>query len=395
MRDLKHEFPLTEKCNYLNTAGVGLTPRSVLEDVSDFENKRLRIPPYRTLFEKWLVMVEDARREFGKLINAPSETISFQPNTSYSMNTLIEMLNWEKGDNVVLDDLHFPSAVYPLRRLENRGVALRWLKSKAGRVDVSQYEDAIDSHTKLVTVSYVSWFNGFRSQVEKIGRLARERGAYFVVDATHGAGYLDIDVQKWGCDFMMSSNYKWLLANFGAAEFYCRKELLDRFESPHVGWFSTSDRDQGLSLTTYNEARSARKFEPGNPAYTSIYSLTRTLEFLRKVGLSQVRERTLDLVQLLMNGLMRVGATIHTPAKREEHSGLVFCSFKGYTGPQISEFLRRRKIFVSARMFNGVSGIRISPYFYNTEEDIQELAEAVSRFVSQSRRGNPAEGRAV
>lgn len=370
---------MVEQSNYLSTAGVGLIPKSVQEAVREFSSESLRTPPYPDLFEERLEMVESARQVYGKLINAPAETVSFQPNSSFGTSATMEVIEFRRGDNVVVDDLHFLSEIYQLKRIEQQGVELRWVKNKDGAVDASQYDEVVDGDTRLVSTSYVSWLNGFRSPVEEIGKIAKRNDAYFFVDATQGAGYLEIDVEKWQCDFLVSSNYKWMLSDFGVAEFYMRKNLLENFESPHIGWFSVEDRHVRV-LDEYRPATTARKFEPGNPSYSAIFCLTKSLEFLEETGIGKIRERTLGLAGRLIEGLDQMGATVHTPTDTDRHSAILFCSFNGYDGLQVSKELKREKIYVSARDFNKTSGLRVSPYFYNTENDVEQFLKAVSKF---------------
>src|SRR5208282_2268584 len=239
MKPLEEEFPIAERFAYFNTAGAGLIPRTVVEDVRDMYGRYLSTPPYEDLFEEFRDTVKVARGIFAPMVGARPEEISFQSNASAGLNLVVQMLNPKRGENVVADDLGFPSDVFPLLALRKKGVEFRMVKNNRGVVTAEDYGRDIDEKTKLVMLSYVSWVNGMRlNDVEEITKIAKEKGAYVMIDTTHGTGYLDIDVKRWGVDFLATSNYKWLLSPFGAAEFYCARKHLEEFQPPHLGWNS-------------------------------------------------------------------------------------------------------------------------------------------------------------
>jgi cysteine desulfurase/selenocysteine lyase len=375
---------MAEKINYLNTAGVGLIPRSVVEKIQRFYARGLSTPPYDELFDENSELVERTRGQFASLINASTPEVSFQTNASTSLSTVVQMIEFRRGDNVIVDDLGFPSDVYPVLGLRSRGVEVRMVKNKRGYVSHEEYERVVDRRTRLIMVSFVSWINGMRADVEAIGRIAEERGSYFMVDATHGAGYLKIDTKKWKVHFLATSNYKWLLSPFGASEFYIAKSVLDEFDPPHVGWHSVVERgeSQPFGLHAYELPHSARKFEPGNPDYASIYGLGQSLQFLARTGYSRIERDTLKLSGRIIDGLDKLGIDVLTPVQQEKRSALLFTHLRGMHGEELAARLKKRKIWVSARYFGKLSGLRIAPYFYNSEEDVEELLEALGSIVN-------------
>jgi cysteine desulfurase/selenocysteine lyase len=380
--EILEEFPLVKEYTYLSTSGVGLTPVSVTKDLNAFNEERTRIPPYEELFGKWLRMVEETRKDFARYINASPDEVSFQENSSMGINTVVEMLPWKSGDKVIMDDLHFPSDVYPFQKLRKKGVETVILKNRRGGVDVSDYEKAIDDRTRLITISYISWLNGFRYDVEALGSLAEEKGIYFLVDATHGTGYMDIDVKKWKTSFLVSSNYKWLLAPFGAGELYIEKKVADELEPPHVGWYSVGESvesrpSKAMGPGPYRLAPGGRRFEPGNLSYFSVYGLNRCLSFLQKLGPSEIRRVTFRLRDRLLEGLQEIGAKILNPLDEKHLSAMFFCAFDKIDGAELAGRLEKLRIIVPARNFGESSGLRVSPYFYNSDEDVDRFIEKV------------------
>src|ERR1700733_3329276 len=132
-RSLSKEFPIAERFTYLNTAGVGLIPRSTIESTVKLYRRYLSTPPYAELFDEFGESVEKVRGEFAKWIGAREEEISFQSNASTSLNLVTTMVDPKRGENVVVDDLGFPSGTYPMMALEGKsGVDVRWARNREG-----------------------------------------------------------------------------------------------------------------------------------------------------------------------------------------------------------------------------------------------------------------------
>jgi len=147
------------------------------------------------------------------------------------------MLDYPRDAKVVTTDLEYPSVVYPwLRR--KLGVKVHYVKNRDGKILLEDFEKAVDDKTVAVAVSHVEYVNGFRNDLKAIGEIAHEHGAYLIVDAIQAAGAIKIDVKRDDVDFLTTACYKWLLSPPGAGYLYVRKELIEKFEPPFVGWAS-------------------------------------------------------------------------------------------------------------------------------------------------------------
>jgi selenocysteine lyase/cysteine desulfurase len=170
------------------------------------------------------------------------------------------------------------------------------------------------------------------------------------------------------------------MSMFGAAELFMRHELIQETSSPHVGWFSTKTyRNAKANLNKYEPALNARKFEPGSPDYLSIFCLSKSLRYIRKVGVSRIQDETRKLHQRLMDGLLSMNIDLLTSADKQYWSGIVFCRIPRISGSSLAERLKKRKVYVTPRIFKDFDGIRISPYFYNTVEEIDNLLQEIRR----------------
>jgi len=374
------EFPLTEKCCYLNTAGMGLVPSSAVEATRDLYSRHLSAIPYPDLFNELGEIVEKSRPVVAKWIGARPGEVSFQPNASTSQNFVVSMVGAAKGENIVIDDLGFPSGTFPTISQGARGVEVRWVKNRDGLITAQDYEGVINRKTKLVIVSLVSWVNGLRADVEEVTKIAHERDALCLVDSTHGTGYIDIDADGWGLDFLASSNYKWLLSTHGSSEFFCASRHIGRFNPPHLGWHTAGETNV-LSAERLEVADTVRKFEPGNPDYISIFTLVQSLSSMARYGRRKITAQTLKLSKMVNLGLRDLGLDVLTPSDDAHASGITFASARKVSGDVLEKRLRKLKVFVTARSYHGRSGIRVSPYFYNDEHDISAFLDAVKKIV--------------
>jgi selenocysteine lyase/cysteine desulfurase len=353
-------------------------PKSVVNEVKasyeDYER------PHGSHHEK----VKECRREFAALINADSREISFQPNSSTSFNLIVKMLDPGRGDNVVVDDLGFPSTIFPLLALRKKGLDVRWVRNKGGLITSEDYVSVIDSNTKLVVVSSVSWINGLRAEVAEIGKLAKENGSYYAIDGTQSTGYLETDVEEWRADFLVTSNYKWLLSPFGASEFYCSRRVMKEFEPPLLGWHSVFSTQEDTTEDKYELLESAEKYEPGSLDCGSIFAFLKSLRFLKRLGVNRTGKKTVKLAKYLADDLIKAGLKVLTPVEDDHISGLVYACMEGVDGSKLMSSLKKQSIHVIGRDYHGYSGIRISPYFYNSEQDVEKLVSAVKRIKQRN-----------
>jgi len=188
--EARHLIPLAEHFIHMNHAGVSPMSRRVsaaIEQVVEASVNR----PYR---DHWAQDEADRLRGLlGQLINAPPESIALTRSTSHGMSLLAAGLDWHAGENVVGAVGEYPSNVYPWMALSKRGVELRQARPVEGRVTAESVLALVDSRTRLVALSHVEFWNGYRVAIETIGAECRRRGVIFAVDVMQSAGVLRID----------------------------------------------------------------------------------------------------------------------------------------------------------------------------------------------------------
>jgi len=366
---IREQFPIVRNKTFLNHAAQSPLPKPVVEAM------RKHLKEFST-FGTISASPDEWKGLFGRLINAESDEVAFVTNTSTGLNIVANMLEYPSGSNVVTTDLEFPSVVYPWLR-KRLGVKVRYVKSVDGVIFPKDVEKAVDDKTVAVVVSHVEYVNGFRNNLDALAEIAHKHGAYLVVDAVQSAGALQIDVKRGDIDFLTASCYKWLLGPAGAGFLYIRRELIERFEPPLVGWasvkpevFETIDLWDIYSLKL---SKTASRFEVGEPSVLSLIGASAAIKLLLDVGITNVEKRILQLADYLIKSVKERGFKLQTPEGRECRSGIV--NFLVDNPREKAKRLREEGIIVSTR----AHGIRVSPHFYNTEQEIDRLLDELTK----------------
>jgi cysteine desulfurase/selenocysteine lyase len=367
-RRIRSDFPVTRESTYLNSAFIGPSPEPVLRAGRNFLEQRGRGLAGGP--DAWLVAADQARHAVAAFINAKANEIAFTTNTTEGTNLVATFLDLNPGDNIVWDDLDFPSnRLVWLHQVKTKGVENRVVKSKGGAVRLADFERLVDDRTRVISVSHVSHHNGFRHDVKALAHLAHSCGAYLHVDAIQAVGAVQVDVKDSDVDFVTCGTYKWLLGPVGLAFFYVRQELLPKFDPPFRGWMQVETWADDSASSTYELYPSARKFETATLHFQGIYEIIEALNTLNALGMDAIEERILQLASKLWNGLAGLNVEVLTPP--ETQSGIVTCSVKD--GPRIATLLADNQIVVTVRG----NHVRISPHFFNTEQEIDRLLDVM------------------
>jgi selenocysteine lyase/cysteine desulfurase len=366
---LDREFPVRRSLVYLNHAAVAPPPRRVADAmIAHVENARDRgAADWRKAFGE----VEKTRAKAAAFIGAAAAEVAFLPNTSWGLSLVASSFPWTQGDNVVTDDMEFPSNAYPWLALASRGVERRLAKNREGRITVEDIAVKIDAHTRAVAVSWVAFHNGWVYPIEEIGRLCRERGILFVVDAIQGLGALPMDVAAAQVDVLCADAHKWLYGpEGGAAIFYVGEGARDRVPPLAVGWWN--NKSEGSYLDYKIDLYSgARRYEPGTLAMGSIAGLSASLDLLEEIGREDVRARVQRLTAGLAAGLTERGWRIASPEPRA--SGILAAVPPPPRDPvSMAKALEAGGVIVSPRE----GAVRFAPHVGNDEGEIgRALAE--------------------
>jgi cysteine desulfurase/selenocysteine lyase len=365
---IRERIPALKTCIHLDCAAISPFFQDTLTEIETFLHKRADKASFD--FDSWLDMLEESRKTVARFANASPDEIAFMLNTTEGLNTVAHMIPWKKGDSIVTSDLEFPSNSIPWFNLENKGVIVRQVRNVNGELLMEDIEKAIDDTTRLVSLSFVQFGNGFKCDLEEVSNLCKEHNAFLCSDVIQGLGAVQVDVRKMGIDFFATASYKWLMGPLGVGFFFIRKEHVEEMEPPYLGWFSLKDYENfnrpGLKEVELSDT--ARKFETGGKSFALIGGLKKSLDIMSEIGVEAIEKRVLDLSQYVIDNSEQV----QTPSDREKRAGIV--NIKVPEPEKVAESLRKRNILVSARM----NGIRVSTHFWNTEEDIDELLHGIT-----------------
>ncbi len=355
--------------NYASTAPISTI---VKERINEFIKERSE----DALDDYWAfkAIADETKNIIGEMINCSGDRIAFLDNTANGIICLALGIDWKSGDRIILNDVEFPANVYPFLQLKEKGVEVDILKSKNGIVTAEQIIDAIQPRTKLISISFVQFLSGYRIDLEKIGKVCRERGIIFSVDSIQGLGAIRLDVEKFNIDFLANGTQKWMLGLQGLAFIYVRKELQDKMKSAPIGWLAVKDAWKLLDfdLTT---KETAERFQPGTLNNLGIYAFNSSMKFLKEFGFDEIEKQILSNSRYFIDELAKIGYKSSLHSLPEKHlSGIV--SFKTENGQKILDHLNQKKIVCSLRE----GYIRFAPHFFNTKQDIDFVVDALKNF---------------
>lgn len=311
--------------------------------------------------------IEEVRRLAGLLLNADPLDIAFVKNTSEGIGIVAEGMRWQAGDNVVTAEEEYPANLYPWMNLAERGVELRRVSSRDGRLLLDDLRAAIDGRTRLLSLSFVEYASGFRNDLAAVGQMCRDKGVYFFVDAIQGLGVLPLDVRKTPIDFLAADGHKWLLGPEGAGLFWMRRELVDRLHPVGIGWNSVIDSRNFDRIELCLKPHAGR-WESGSLNVGGILALGASLELLLTAGIDAIAERVLALTDYLCEQGRRAGVEVYSSRRPGEKSGIVSLVVRGDVRAAVRR-CRDAGIVVSAR----AGRLRVSPHAYNTVEELDRL----------------------
>jgi len=368
---IRKDFPLMQETTFLNSAYIALCPPSVVRAGCEFQEAKANRP--YTLGQ----MVEktgEVRQQFARFVGASADEIGFISSTSEGENIVVNSMDLQKGDNVVIDDLHYSTTFALYRFLEKiKAIELRIVPNRKGRVLLEDFAAVVDKKTKLVSVAWVSHQNGFRHDMKALARLAHSNGALLYTDAIQAVGMFPMNLTDIGVDFLASGTYKWLLAGFGVAPFFVRQEHLNWIEPDRRGHLHI---ERELGDYHYELYKTAKKFEYATLSFASIYQLGASLAYLEKVGVERIEAHTVNLAQKLRKGLADLGFKIFTP---EGNASSIVTFFNPKPYEEASKIVEEARVQVSFRGKNG-NQIRVSPALYNNASDIDRFLSVAAHF---------------
>jgi selenocysteine lyase/cysteine desulfurase len=365
----RREFPVCDGKVFLAHAGVCPLPRRVVDAMKQYIEACAHEHQENVLPDE---VIGETRALAAQLIEAGEGEIAFVGSTSMGLAMVAAGLPWERGDNVVCYRDDYPANVYPWMDLERRGVEARFVEATPlGNVTVEDVERVVDKKTRLVSLASVHFQTGWRLDVDRIGRFLRERGILFCLDGIQSFGALRTSMKF--VDFAAADAHKWLLGPLGTAIFYVRREHFERFHPPLVGWNSASSPNF-ITQESLAFRRDARRYEPGSLNLAGIVGLRAALQLIHECGIEIIEARVLALAERAITSGVKAGFTVLGAAKGKGLSGIVSLMAEGRDVAKLHARLEAVQVVTSLRYCrDGKQCLRLSPHFYNHEDEIAKL----------------------
>ena len=364
-------FPVTEKYIYMNHAAVSPLSTRVRDAMNALVDDVMRNGTAN--YDAWCQTYERTREAAARLVNAQAHEIAFMRNTSDGLSAIANGIAWREGDNVVSCNVEFPSNIYPWMRIcEEHGVRMKLAEERDGRIDSDRLLSLIDERTRVVTLSWVQFASGFRSDLARIGKFCRQRDVIFVVDAIQALGGLKLDVERDYVDAFAADAHKYLLGPEGAALLYVSDRVIDRIKPTVVGWTSVKNYEQYVDYKLdYREG--AGRFECGTLNTAGVYGLGAAIDLFLEIGPEKIEAYLLGLSDYLAGRLTAKGYEVISSRKPGETSAIVTCKHERHSASELYRLLHSKNVITAPRL----NRLRIAPHFYNTREEVDALIDAL------------------
>lgn len=372
----RQEMPITERFAYFDHAAVAPLPRATAAAISTYAQQAMNEGD--TAWPRWAARVEAVRTTAAQLMNAAPSEIALVPNTTAGINLVSEGFPWRAGDNVVVPANEFPSNLFPWQNLQHQGVEVRLVQPRGVELSLDDVLAAVDTRTRIITISWVGYATGWRIDVDELVRRAHERGVLVFLDAIQGLGIFPLDVRQTPVDFLAADGHKWLLGPEGAGILYVRQEHLERLRPLNVGWHSVP-KAHDFSQATWSPKLEAQRYEGGSQNMPGMLGLGASLDVLLSYGAGPqtpgLSERLLEITSLACERLQSAGARIMSERRHQKHaSNIVAFEMPGEDPHTVRKRLWDRDVTLSVRQ----GWLRIAPHAYTNEDDIERLVSGLT-----------------
>ncbi len=321
-------------------------------------------------------MVAETAEKVGEIINAPKGTMMMHQNVSTLTSILISALDFSgKRNKVVTTELNFPSVVYNWMAQGKRGARVEVVKSRDGGLNLETEDliNAIDDQTLICVLDLVLFRSSGLIDIAPVIEAAHRKGARVVLDCYQAVGAVPIDVRALQVDYLVGGSVKWLCGGAGAAFLYVREDLLGSTRPLMTGWFSDK-HPFDFRFGEVDYADDAHRLMGGSPSVSALYAARSGYDIIQQVGVEAIREKSLRQTALLMQLADGQGLRVNTPRAPERRGNTVCVDFEN------SEDCSRRLIEQGYVIdWRPNCGVRISPHFYNSEQECRGVMEEIDR----------------
>jgi len=367
-------FPHTNRIVYFNTAAYGPLPEMTKKAI--VENIDLRLAVEKEDIRQMYALRDTLRDDFANLIGAEARQIGLSMNTSIGLDLAAYGLPLKEGDEILVSDVEFPAAVYAWRGVsETKNLKLTFVKSTDKKFHLGELEKAISDKTKVIIVSFVQFFNGYKINLARISELCKKRDIFFVVDGIQGVGTEPINVKELGIDILACGCQKWLLSPYGSGFFYISDSVKDKLIPLSITWYAADWQLNHTDLFKYDLPYfdTAEKFEAGYYATLNMLGMKAAIDIIADLGVENIQRHNHALIDRLVSYLKKTEFySIKSSLVENERSSIL--TFTCDNHHSLFKYMLENKV----KAANREGSIRISAHLFNNEKDIDKLIEVLT-----------------
>jgi kynureninase len=372
----RNEFPILERSTYLISNSLGAMPRAVYGSLHAYADSWAE-RGVRAWEEGWWDMAVGVGDKIAPLIGAAPGEISLHQNVTLTQAIISSCFDFRGPRNkVVMTDLEFPSIQYFYHGHQRHGARVALVPSSDPvRFDLDKFLAAIDETTLLVPISLVLFRSAYIVDARAIIERAHRVGAHVVLDVFQAAGAIPVDVRSLGADFAVGGVLKWLCGGPGVGYLYVREDLRAKLKPSLSGWIAHR-RPFAFETGNIDAREDSFRYLNGTPHIPALYACQPGLDILNKAGIPAIRAKSIAMTARLLEGAQARGWRVNTPENPAERGGTV--SIDCPRAYEVCRELLARAILVDYRP---KAGVRISPHFYNREEECEFALEQIDEIL--------------
>jgi kynureninase len=375
----REEFPTLASGIHLLSHSLGPVPRAARDSMLEYCDAWEHHTSEDAWATSWWQLSRRVGDRIANLLGGAAASVQIQPNASIGLSSVASCFDYRRSsrNKVVTTALDFPSMAYIWEAQKELGARIEVVPAEDGIVvPLERICDAIDNETCLVALSHTSYRSSYRVDAAALCDYAHSKGALVLLDVYQSAGALKLEAERWQVDFMIGGTIKWLCGGPACGYLYVRPELQQQLQPRLTGWVAHATPFDFAPALNY--AQSIRRFSQGTPSIPALYSALPGIQLLEEFGLDNIAAESVRRTQYMINFALERGWKVNSPINPDQRGGSVMIGVPD--GPALVESLAERRVFVDSRPS---AGLRISPHYFNTDEEVSEALEILSELMDE------------
>ena len=366
------DFPSLADRTYLNTAAEGIPPTTVIDALAQYGEDKLLGMDGRLKHE---AVWEGAKQQVARAYGLTAEEIGICSCTSEAYNLASLALRLTEGDEVIINDLDFPSGATAWLQPSCPATVKIW-RARDGALRVEDLVPLLSPKTRFMTTSLVSFFNGFAITLPAVLEAVREHSsALLAVDVTQALGRIPLDLTD--VDLVVSSTHKWILGSHGGGLVGVPRARTEVWTIPAGGWFNLREPFRDREFGPVDSLPGAGSFSVGMPNYGAVYAARAGLQYVDEVGIGAIDAHCRPLVESCFEGLKALPVELLTPDEPEAVAGIL--AIRHPQSDRILHELHEQEIHIMGH----AGRLRIAIHGYNTQADVDRLLRALTEILDR------------